>query len=105
MHDMLMAHQGELDLEDLHRYAVEIGIDAERLVDEIQRRVYADRVAEDISSADASGVAGTPTFFINGRRHQGLYDVAALAGAIDQARRLAEVELRDGLVVAGKEGG
>jgi protein-disulfide isomerase len=46
-------------------------------------------VAEDVASADASGVAGTPTFFINGRRHQGAYDIDTLTDAVSTARRMA----------------
>ena len=45
-----------------------------------------------MTSADASGVAGTPTFFINGVRHEGAYDVDALTAAVERARR--GVELR-----------
>jgi Na+/H+ antiporter NhaA len=92
MHDTLMAHQGELDLDDVHRYADELELDADRLEDEVRRRVYLERVSEDVASADASGVSGTPTFFINGRRHQGVYDIEALTAAIARARRMAEIE-------------
>ena len=49
------------------------------------------RVAEDVESADASGVSGTPTFFINGRRHYGAYDVATLSAAVRAARVRAAV--------------
>ena len=86
MHDTLMAHQGELDLDDVHRYAEELELDADRLEDEVRRRVYSAAVSEDVSSADASGVSGTPTFFINGRRHQGVYDIDALTKAIGRAK-------------------
>lgn len=92
MHDTLMAHQGELELDDVHRYADELELDADRLEEEVRKRVYLERVAEDVQSADASGVSGTPTFFINGRRHQGVYDIEALTAAIDRARRMAELE-------------
>jgi Na+/H+ antiporter NhaA len=92
MHDTLMAHQGELDLDDVHRYADELELDADRLEEEVRKRVYLERVAEDVQSADASGVSGTPTFFINGRRHQGVYDIEALTAAIARARRMAELE-------------
>jgi Na+/H+ antiporter NhaA len=92
MHDTLMAHQGELDLDDVHRYAEDLELDADRLEDEVRRRVYVQRVAEDVQSADTSGVSGTPTFFINGRRHQGVYDIDALTTAIRRARTLAEIE-------------
>jgi protein-disulfide isomerase len=39
-------------------------------------------VAEDVDSADLSGVTGTPTFFVNGRRHYGAYDIDALSAAV-----------------------
>ncbi|MBS1888265.1 MAG: Na+/H+ antiporter NhaA [Actinobacteria bacterium] len=94
MHDTLMAHQGELDLDDVHRYAEELELDADRLEEEVRKRVYLERVSEDVSSADASGVSGTPTFFINGRRHQGVYDIDALTKAINRARILAEAEAK-----------
>jgi Na+/H+ antiporter NhaA len=94
MHDTLMAHQGELDLDDVHRYAEELELDADRLEDEVRRRVYVGRVSEDVQSADISGVSGTPTFFINGRRHQGVYDIDALTKAIKRAKTLADAEAK-----------
>jgi protein-disulfide isomerase len=89
-----MAHQGELDLDDVHRYADELELDADRLEDEVRRRVYVARVSEDVQSADISGVSGTPTFFINGRRHQGVYDIDALTKAISRAKILADAEAK-----------
>jgi Na+/H+ antiporter NhaA/protein-disulfide isomerase len=86
MHDLLLEHQGELRPPDLRRYAEQIGLDVERFWEETRRHRYTDRVAEDVGSADASGVAGTPSFFINGRRHQGAYDVATLTNAVRAAR-------------------
>jgi Na+/H+ antiporter NhaA len=94
MHDTLMAHQGELDLDDVHRYADELELDADRLEEDVRKRVYLERVAEDVQSADSSGVSGTPTFFINGRRHQGVYDIDALTKAIARARKMAELEAK-----------
>ena len=94
MHDTLMAHQGELDLDDVHRYADELELDADRLEDEVRRRVYLERVSEDVASADISGVSGTPTFFINGRRHQGVYDIDALTKAISRAKTIADAEAK-----------
>jgi Na+/H+ antiporter NhaA len=89
MHDLLLAHQDALSDEDLTGYARELNLDAERFWDELRRRRYADRVGEDVASADASGVAGTPSFFINGRRHQGAYDINTLTNAVTTARRMA----------------
>jgi Na+/H+ antiporter NhaA len=89
MHDMLLNHQGDLRPKDLAAYASEIGIDAERMMDELHRREYAGRVSEDVASADESGVTGTPSFFINGRRHYGAYDIDTLSTAVTAARRRA----------------
>jgi Na+/H+ antiporter NhaA len=86
MHDQLLASQEELSGPDLRRYAEELGLDGERFWKELRRRQHAERVAEDVGSADSSGVAGTPSFFINGRRHQGAYDTDTLTRAVRAAR-------------------
>jgi Na+/H+ antiporter NhaA len=89
MHDRLLADQEELLPEDLRLNADAIGLDVKRFWEDVRRREYAERVAEDVASADSSGVAGTPSFFINGRRHQGAYDVATLSAAVRAARERA----------------
>ena len=43
-------------------------------------------MSEDVASADESGVSGTPTFFVNGRRHYGAYDIATLTDTVRAAR-------------------
>ena len=68
------------------RLAAKLAEEVERFRDEMRRRVYASRVAEDVASADESGVAGTPGFFINGRRHRGAYDVETLRNLVRAAR-------------------
>ena len=47
---------------------------------------FRDRVEADVESADISGVTGTPTFFVNGRRHRGAYDLEALSEAVRAAK-------------------
>jgi Na+/H+ antiporter NhaA len=86
MHDKLLEHQDELAPPDLTRYAEELDLDVERFWDDLRDRVHAPRIAEDVGSADASGVAGTPTFFINARRHHGAYDIDTLTAAVRAAR-------------------
>jgi Na+/H+ antiporter NhaA len=96
MHDKLLDHQDALTPVDLHRYATELGLDTEHFRDDIHRHRYADHIAEDVASADASGVAGTPSFFINGKRYEGAYDLAALTAAVRAARtRAAAGRLRE----------
>jgi protein-disulfide isomerase len=89
MHDRLLTHQQALAPGDLFRYASDLGLDLERFEDDLRRRRHAPRVAEDVRSADASGVSGTPTFFVNGRRHQGVYDTDTLARTVKSAARTA----------------
>jgi Na+/H+ antiporter NhaA len=91
MHDRLLVSQDQLTPRDLERHARELGLDGERLWDELRRREHAERVADDVASADASGVAGTPSFFINGLRHQGAYDVETLGRAVRGARARARL--------------
>ena len=86
MNDRLLQNQDQLTPPDLRRHAEELGLDVDRFWDELRHREYAERVAEDVASADASGVAGTPGFFINGRRHQGAYDIETLTTAVRRAR-------------------
>jgi Na+/H+ antiporter NhaA len=87
MHDRLLDAEARLSPLDLHRHAEDLGLDVEHFVDDLRRRRHAPRVARDVQSADASGVSGTPTFFINGRRHQGVYDVETLTRAVKAAAR------------------
>jgi Na+/H+ antiporter NhaA len=89
MHDLLLERQDQLRMRDLVRHAEELGLDAERFRADLQRHVGAARVAEDLDSADMSGVTGTPTFFINGRRHHGAYDIDTLSAAVRAARARA----------------
>jgi Na+/H+ antiporter NhaA len=94
MHDTLLGHQGDLRASHIEAYAKEIGLDAERVISELHRRDYAARVSEDVASADESGVSGTPTFFVNGRRHYGAYDVATLTATVTAARGRARLSAK-----------
>ena len=71
MHDQLLAHQDALTADDLLWYAGEA------------------KITEDVDSADLSGVTGTPTFFVNGKRHRGAYDIDTLADAVRAAKAYA----------------
>jgi len=94
MHDTLLTHQDELSPRDLRRHAASVGLDVDRFAEDLRTREHAERVADDVRSADASGVTGTPTFFVNGQRHQGAYDVPTLTQAVRAARsRAAAVAL------------
>ena len=86
MSDTLLSHQGGLGWSDLTRYAEELGLDVARFTAELSDGTHADRILADVASADESGVTGTPTFFINGRRHYGLYDLQTLSEAVRAAK-------------------
>jgi Na+/H+ antiporter NhaA len=88
-YDALFSNQDALRPSDLRARAEELDLDGERFASELRRREHAPRVAEDVASADASGVSGTPSFFINGRRHQGAYDIDTLTDAVRAAKRRA----------------
>src|ERR671915_170958 len=91
MHDLLLEHQDALRPADLIGYAEQLGLDIERFTNDLRAHAGAARVAEDVDSADLSGVSGTPTFFINGRRHYGAYDIATLSAAVRTARKRVAV--------------
>ena len=82
LHDRLFMRQHALSFDDLLEHARELGLDAETFGDALRSRRFARRIARDTASADRSGVAGTPTFFINGRRHYGAYDIESLKAAL-----------------------
>jgi Na+/H+ antiporter NhaA len=86
MYDLLLTRQDALTRPDVVGYAGEIGLDVERFEHDLDEHAGGARIAEDVDSADLSGVTGTPTFFINGRRHYGAYDVATLSQAVKAAR-------------------
>ena len=85
MHDSLYEHQQALADRDLQEYAEAIGLDVEWWVSEMEVQAHAERVRSDFMSGVRSGVNGTPTFFINGRRHNGSYDTDTLMAAIEAA--------------------
>ncbi len=85
LHDLLLEHQGALTVRDLTGYATSLGLDVERFTADLRKHVGAACVAEDTDSADLSGVSGTPTFFVNGMRHYGAYDIENLSKAVKLA--------------------
>lgn len=91
MHDLLLNHQDDLRAADLLRYASELGLDADRFRKDLQRHVHEVRVAQDVESADLSGVSGTPTFFLNGQRHYGAFDVQTLTATVKTARAQSRI--------------
>jgi NhaA family Na+:H+ antiporter len=84
MHHLMFSRQHALDEVNLMRDAAQIGLDVERFQQELQASVYAQRVREDFLSGVHSGVNATPTFFINGLRYDGAWDLESLTEAIEK---------------------
>jgi len=85
MHDRLFEAHRKLEDADLRHYAEEVGLDIELFEKEMEDHTYAARVREDLKSGLSSGVPGTPTFFINGVRHDGPNDFETLLAALEAA--------------------
>ena len=85
MHDLLYENQDALDDENLAQYATVLGLDVPRFIREMSEHSHTARVREDFRSGVRSGVNGTPTFFINGVRHDGPFDLRSLLAAIKEA--------------------
>jgi len=82
MHDLLFEHQDALEDHMLSQYATILGLDADRLMDEVLTGVHTARVKEDFKSGARGGVNGTPSFFINGERYDGDLDFDELLDAL-----------------------
>jgi protein-disulfide isomerase len=85
MHDLLYENQKRLRDEDLLGYAEKLGLDVVAFERELAEHVHTARVREDFMSGVRSGVNGTPTFYINGVRHDDSYDVETLISALERA--------------------
>jgi hypothetical protein len=90
MHDLLYVNQDDLDDEALRRYASLLGLDLARFEDDLAEHRHAHRVRENRLGGEQAGVEGTPTFFVNGVRHEGALDLEALLAAIEEAAGGAE---------------
>jgi protein-disulfide isomerase len=85
MHDVLYENQSRLDDVDLRGYAEQLQLDVESFGSELAEHVHAERVREDFMSGVRSGVNGTPTFYINGVRHDDTYDLETMIAALEKA--------------------
>jgi protein-disulfide isomerase len=83
MHDLLFENQDRLDDELLVELAQALHLVPAQLLKALETKEFQPRVRADFTAGVRSGVNGTPTFFINGQRHDGSYDFASLVEAID----------------------
>ncbi len=91
MHDLLLDHQDALHPRDLMGYAASLGLNTDRFAADLRKHAGAAHVSEDVDSADLSNVSGTPTFFVNGKRHYGSYDIQTLKKAVKLAKALTKI--------------
>jgi Na+/H+ antiporter NhaA len=91
MHDRLLEHQDELTVRELIGHASSLGLDTERFATDLRKHVGTAHVSEDMDSADLSNVSGTPTFFVNGSRHYGAYDIETLSKVVKLAMARAKI--------------
>lgn len=87
MHDLLFEQQHRLDPEYLIAFAQVLGLDIEQFIVDMTADEAAARVRRDFVGGIRSGVNGTPTFYINGKRHDGPYDYETLKNAIEAAAK------------------
>jgi len=108
MQDLLLEHQDALELSHLMEYAAQLDLDLEQFKHDLEQHVYVERVKEDFHSGVRSGVNGTPSFFINGTRYDGAWDLESLIDAVEkplgvQVRMLAQdfvrIEASGGIVL------
>jgi protein-disulfide isomerase len=85
MHDALYQHQHALELPHLEQYAASLDLDLRRFHEELRSHAHTEKIRANLHSGAVSGVNGTPTFFINGRRHDGAWDFESLYQALTEA--------------------
>ena len=93
MHDLLLDHQDALNPRALIGYADSLGLDTDRFAADLRKHAGRAHVEEDLESADLSTVSGTPTFFVNGKRHYGAYDIETLKKAVKLAKARALISV------------
>ncbi len=74
MHDMLYQNQRHLGYDYLVQYAEKIGLDTQQFEEKFQQPQYKEKIEQDLESGLRSGVNGTPSFFINGKKYEGSYN-------------------------------
>ena len=85
MHRVLFANQEDLADDALAGYAAELGLDPDVVLDDVVNEVHVEKIQSHMKSGAESGVHGTPTFFINGRRHEGSWELEDLFAALGDA--------------------
>ena len=82
MHDYMFEHQQALDDHHLAKYASKLALDVDRFTQDMSKHSFAAHIHRDLRSGEQSGVQGTPTFFVNGVRHEESWDLDTLLRTI-----------------------
>jgi protein-disulfide isomerase len=91
MHDLLFEQQELLEPDIIPTWGERLGLDLEKLGNDIWQGDVEKRIKEDRQSGIRSGVNGTPTFFINGNRYDGSPDYASLLAALESELALRSI--------------
>jgi len=95
MHDLIFEHRHYLTRTDLEKYAGRAGVELDRFREDLDTHRWARKVRDHFRSGVVSGVNGTPTFFVNGLRHDGGYQLEELLRVVtDEAARVVGVTAR-----------
>jgi len=85
MYNLLFENQDSLDEWSLADFAEQLGLDSEQLARDLENHTYQERVEQDFNGGVRSGVHGTPSFFINGSRYNGSWELGPLLAALQEA--------------------
>jgi protein-disulfide isomerase len=105
MHDLLFEHQDALQPADLIAYADQLGLDHARFEADLRSDRLAAKVTQDVNTAEESGVAGTPTYFINDVRYRGALDPAVIAAELAGIARAGTAGFAAGTIGPGRHEG
>jgi protein-disulfide isomerase len=84
MHDMIYEHQPQLNIRSLLGFAEALELNMIQFEEDMSNKTVAAKVEADLESGMRSGVNGTPSFFINTYKYNGVYDYDSFAGTIDK---------------------
>jgi protein-disulfide isomerase len=84
LHDVLFNKQSELQVDDLKRHALELGLNTDAFNQCLDSSKYGERVRDGLAEGNQLGVNSTPTVFINGRRLSGAQPYEVFAAVIDE---------------------
>jgi len=85
MHDLLFENQSRLGEELFEELSAQLDLEPADMYQALENNTFTNRVRADFTGGVRSGVNGTPTFFINGRRHNGPFDFDGLVRAIEES--------------------